>query len=52
MCKVEILNLFVYKQTKMAIKLSLHKYLIYTRRNWNKTFLNSNQKNDKSNKID
>lgn len=36
----------------MVIKLSLHKYLIYTRRNWNKTLLNIDQKSDESNKID
>lgn len=46
------MNLFISGVAKIANKISLHKYLIYTMENLNKVLPYSDQKNDKSNKTD
>lgn len=48
MCEAETLDLFVCRTAKMAIKISLHKYQIHTKENWNKAPPDSDQKSDES----
>lgn len=41
-CEAEISDLFAYGTAKIATKIPLYKYQMCTRRNWNKTPLDSN----------
>ena len=50
--ETETLDLFVLGTSKMATGIPLHKYQIYTRGNWNKASLDSDQESDEDNETD
>ena len=51
-CEAETSDVFVPRIEKMATGISLHKYQIRTKGNWNKTPSDSDQKSDENNKTD
>ena len=50
-CEAEILNLFTLRISKVAIEISLHRYQMYIKGNWNKALLDGNQENDKDDEL-
>ena len=51
-CEIEKSNLFAYQKRKITTGISLHKYQIRTKKNYNKVLPDSDEESDESNEMD